>query len=136
MAVSQDDELFASYFWWRKFYRARPCNSRHGMEIACHTYTFTQVWRVLKSRLLPSQQVTLESRKGTGWGVIEYRVKTFSGNNEKSTLESRKPLSLSYAMIFQAYCELCAKLHQDPPERNILTDIHSWWTKSQCNTIN
>merc|ERR1712183_848223 len=76
VTVSQDDELFASYFWWRKFYRARPCNTRHGMEIACHTYTFTQ-----------------------------------------------------------AYCELCAKLHQDPPERNILTDIHTWWTKSQCKKM-
>ena len=26
---------------------------------------------------------------------------------------------------------LIAEVHQDPPERNILTDIHSLWTKSQ-----
>ena len=43
VAVSQDDELFASFFWWRTFYQARPCGSRYGMEIACHTETFTQV---------------------------------------------------------------------------------------------
>ena len=39
--VSEDDALFASFFWWRKFYRAKKCENRHGMEIFC--YDFTQV---------------------------------------------------------------------------------------------
>ena len=43
VAVSEDDQLFASYFWWRKYYRATPCRVRQGMEIACHTATFTEV---------------------------------------------------------------------------------------------
>ena len=46
--------------------------------------------------------------------------------------ETKNPLCHILALIFQAYCQLCAKLHQDPPETNVLTDIHSWWTKSVC----
>ena len=94
MAVSQDDELFASYFWWRKFYRARTCGSRNGFEISCHTETFTEV----------------------GLKV------------------SKACVGQLLVLIFQAYCQLCAKLHQDPPERNILNDIHTWWTQSVCKT--
>ena len=44
-------------------------------------------------------------------------------------------LTLCESRIFQAYCQLCAKLHQEPPERNILTDFHSWWTKNQCKKM-
>ena len=39
--VSEDDALFASFFWWKQFYRANKCENRNGMEIFC--YDFTQV---------------------------------------------------------------------------------------------
>ena len=41
--VSEDDALFASYFWWKEYYRASRCDNRQGMEIFC--YSFTQVAR-------------------------------------------------------------------------------------------
>ena len=66
------------------------------MEIACHTYTFTQV----------------SGGPATG---VQYGY-------------------FYPAMIFQAYCQLCAAPHQDPRERNVLTDIHTWWTQSVCKT--
>merc|ERR1712218_365089 len=71
--VSEDDALFASFFWWKQFYRTKKCENRNGMEIFCYDLT-------------------------------------------------------------QAYCKLCAKLHQNPSEQKIITDIKSWVTQSQCTT--
>ena len=40
--MSEDDALFASYFWWRKFYTAKPCDH----DIVCHASSLTKViWR-------------------------------------------------------------------------------------------
>ena len=52
VAVSEDDQLFASYFWWRNYYRATPCKDRYGMEIACHKSTFTEVTTVFVKLIL------------------------------------------------------------------------------------
>lgn len=71
VSVSQNDSLFASYFWWRDFYQARPCD--HG--ITCHGSSFTD-----------------------------------------------------------AYCKLCAKLHHQPAETKVMTDIKAWWTDGACNS--
>ena len=51
MKVSEDEALFASYFWWRKFYRARPCSEQHEMGVACHRETFTTAYCQLCARL-------------------------------------------------------------------------------------
>ena len=50
MKVSEDEALFASYFWWRKFYRARPCSEQHEMGVACHRETFTTAYCQLCAR--------------------------------------------------------------------------------------
>ena len=76
MKVSEDEALFASYFWWRKFYRARPCSEQHEMGVACHRETFTT-----------------------------------------------------------AYCQLCARLHHQPPQHQILSHVKTCWTEAQCDEI-
>ena len=92
VAVSEDDQLFASYFWWRNYYRATPCKDRHGMEIACHKSTFTEVTTVFVKLIL--------------------------------------------LMVIQAYCKLCARLHQNPPEQKIYEDMKVWWAEGQCSSPN
>ena len=42
--VSEDDALFASFFWWKTFYQAGKCENRQGMEIFC--YPFTEVRKI------------------------------------------------------------------------------------------
>ena len=32
----------------------------------------------------------------------------------------------------QAYCKLCAKLHKQPVDTEVKTDIKSWWTDEAC----
>ena len=42
--VSRDPSLFASYFWWKDFYRIEPCNHK----IICHKKLFDKVSFVIK----------------------------------------------------------------------------------------
>ena len=37
--VSRDPSLFASYFWWKKYYKIEPCNH----HIICHKKLFEKV---------------------------------------------------------------------------------------------
>lgn len=37
--VSRDPSLFASYFWWKKYYKVEPCNH----HIICHKKLFEKV---------------------------------------------------------------------------------------------
>ena len=39
LRVSRDPSLFASYFWWRDFYKAESCNHK----IICHKKSFENV---------------------------------------------------------------------------------------------
>ena len=50
VSISQDDSLFASYFWWREFYHAKPCD--HG--IACHTSSYTDVRKYIVNSIMTS----------------------------------------------------------------------------------
>ena len=45
--VSRDPSLFASYFWWKKYYKIEPCNH----HIICHKKLFKKV--SLESSLSP-----------------------------------------------------------------------------------
>ena len=36
--VSEDDKLFASYFWWRDYYKEEFCDHRH----ICHKKSYQQ----------------------------------------------------------------------------------------------
>ena len=46
--VSRDASLFASYFWWKDFYKIEPCNHK----IICHKKLFEKVVFVIKFLIL------------------------------------------------------------------------------------
>ena len=87
--VSEDEELFASYFWWRSFY--------------------------------------------TSW--IHHWRHTKQGNKVQSIILFLVD-NVSYCSV-EAWCSLCASLHDPASPVSVISDFHRWWVEeARCACAN
>ena len=84
VSVSQNDSLFASYFWWRDFYQARPCD--HG--ITCHSSSFTDVSYTVWSTIIGRGM----SRLGSHWSRVLLAPALLCHKEPVRSKQNTKPL--------------------------------------------